>query len=174
MKDAKIKSQFDQIVSVLSLIMDQFGKHNLLHSRRVAVIATALSEIVMPEKRDIIFYASLLHDVGAVIFGEHPLMFPTMEEQKRVSRIFEHPTVGSKIISRISALEAAQALIQDHHEWYVEIGYPDGKKDEDILLCAQLIRIADAIDQKIKVYGDYSCTEIYNYLRLHRGREFTP
>ena len=75
MKDAKIKSQFDQIVSALSLIMDQFGKHNLLHSRRVAVIATALSEIVMPEKRDIIFYASLLHDVGAVIFGEHPLLF---------------------------------------------------------------------------------------------------
>jgi len=56
----------------------------------------------------------------------------------------------------------------------MEIGYPNGKKDEDILLCAQLIRIADAIDQKIKVYGDYSCTEIYNYLRLHKGREFNP
>ena len=75
MKDAKIKSQFDQIVSALSLVMDQFGKHNLLHSRRVAVIATALSGIIMPEKRDIIFYASLLHDVGTVIFGEHRLLF---------------------------------------------------------------------------------------------------
>ena len=45
-------------------------------------------------------------------------MFPTMQEQKQVPHIFEHPTVGSKIISRISALEAAQALMQDHHEWY--------------------------------------------------------
>mgnify|MGYP001560607575 CR=1 FL=1 len=170
----KIKSQFDQIISALSLIMDQFGKHNLLHSRRVAVIATALSEIVMPEKRDIIFYASLLHDVGAVIFGEHPLMFPTMQEQKRVPHIFEHPTVGSKIISRISALEEAQTLIQDHHEWYDGSGYPNGKKGGDIFLGAQLIRIADTIDQKIHVYGDYSCTEIYNYLRLHKGREFNP
>jgi len=174
MKDAKIKSQFDQIISALSLIMDQFGKHNLLHSRRVAVIATALSEIVMPEKRDIIFYASLLHDVGAVIFGEHPLMFPTMEEQKRVSRIFEHPTVGSKIISRISALEEAQAFIQDHHEWYDGSGYPNGKKGGDIFPGAQLIRIADTIDQKIHVYGGYLCTEIYNYLRLHKGLEFSP
>lgn len=174
MKDEKIKSQFDQIISALSLIMDQFGNHTLLHSRRVAVIATALSEIVMPEKRDIIFYASLLHDVGAVIFGEHPVMFPTMQEQKRVPHIFEHPTVGSKIISRISALEEAQAFIQDHHEWYDGSGYPNGKKGEDVCLGAQLIHIADTIDQKIKVYGDYSCTEIYNYLRLHKGREFNP
>jgi len=174
MKDEKIKLQFDQIISALSLIMDQFGNHTLLHSRRVAVIATALSEIVMPEKRDIIFYASLLHDVGAVIFGEHPVMFPTMQEQKRVPHIFEHPTVGSKIISRISALEEAQAFIQDHHEWYDGSGYPNGKKGEDICLGAQLIHIADTIDQKIKVYGDYSCTEIYNYLRLHKGREFNP
>ena len=174
MKDEKIKSQFDQIISALSLIMDQFGHHNLLHSRRVAVIATALSEIVMPEKRDIIFYASLLHDVGAVIFGEHPVMFPTMQEQKRVPHIFEHPTVGSKIISRISVLEEAQAFIQDHHEWYDGSGYPNGKKGEDIFLGAQLIHIADTIDQKIKVYGDYPCTEIYNYLRLHKGREFSP
>ncbi|MBI2472596.1 MAG: HD domain-containing protein [Planctomycetes bacterium] len=174
MRDAKIKTQFDQIISALSLIMDQFGKLNLLHSRRVAVIATALSEIVMPEKRDIIFYTGLLHDVGAVIFGEHPLMFPTMQEQKQVPYIFDHPTMGSKILSRISALEEARAFIQDHHEWYDGSGYPNGKKGGDIFLGAQLIRIADTIDQKMHVYGDYQCTEIYNYLRLHKGREFSP
>ncbi|HHT9144794.1 MAG TPA: HD-GYP domain-containing protein [Candidatus Wunengus sp. YC61] len=173
MKDEKIKSQFDQIISALSLIMDQFGKHNLLHSRRVAIIATALSDIVMPEKRDIIFYASLLHDVGALVFGEHPLMFPSMHEQKRVPHIFEHPTVGSKIILRISAQEEAQAFIQDHHEWYDGSGYPNGKKGKDICLGAQLIRIADTIDQKMQIYGGYPCTEIYNYLRWHKGREFS-
>ena len=174
MIDAKIKAQFDQIISALSLIMDQFGKHNLLHSRRVAVIATALSEIVMPEKRDIIFYASLLHDVGAIVFGEHPLTFPSMQEQKRVPHIFEHPTVGSELLSKMSVPEEARAYIQDHHEWYDGSGYPNGKKGEDIFLGAQLIRIADTIDQKMQVYGDYPCTEIYNYLRWHKGREFSP
>jgi len=175
MKDTQTKTQFDQIISALALIMDQFGQHNVLHSRRVAVLATALAEIVMPEKRDIIFYASLLHDVGAVIFGEHPLMFPTVHEQKRIPHIFDHPTVGSHIISSISAMEESRAYIQDHHEWYDGSGYPSGKKGDEIFLGAQLIRIADTIDQKIHAYGgNYPDTEIYNYLRLHKGREFSP
>ena len=89
-----------------------------MHSRRVAVIATALSEIVIPEKRDIIFYVSLLHDVGAGIFGKHILMFLFLGEQKRVPSICKHPTIGSKIISKISGLKAAEGYIQDHHEWY--------------------------------------------------------
>ena len=82
MEDVKTKRQFDQITTALSIIMDQAGEENLLHSRRVAVIATALSEIVIPEKRDIIFYVSLLHDVGAGIFGEHILMFPFLGRTK--------------------------------------------------------------------------------------------
>ncbi len=172
MKD--VKTQFDQIISALSLIIDQFGEHNLLHSRRVAILASALSEIVIPEKKNIIFYASLLHDVGAVIFGEHPILFPSMEEQKRIPCILEHPTVGSKIISKITVLDEAQNYIQDHHEWYDGNGYPNGKKGKDISLGGQLIRIADTIDNKLKVYGHYQSTDIYNYLRLHKGREFNP
>ncbi len=118
MKELKITGQFDQVASALSIIMDQVGDGNLLHSRRGAVIATALSEIVMPEKRDVIFYASLLHDVGVVIFGKHILMFPSLGEQKRDPSVFKHPTIGSKIISKISGMKEADGYIQDHHEWY--------------------------------------------------------
>lgn len=174
MKEVKIKRQFDQVASALSIIMDQVGDGNLLHSRRVAVIATALSEIVMPEKRDIIFYASLLHDVGAVIFGKHILMFPSLGEQKRDPSVFKHPTIGSEIISKISGLKEAEGYIQDHHEWYDGSGYPLGKKGKEISLGAQVIRIADAIDMKIHVHGSDPFTDIYNYLRLHEGREFDP
>lgn len=170
MKEIKTKAQFDQIITALSLIMDQFGEHNLLHSRRVAVIAAALSEIVMPGKRDLIFYAGMIHDIGAVIFGEHPMMFPTMEEQKRVPCIVEHPTVGSKIIAKLNVPEEVRAYIQDHHEWYDGSGYPNGKKGDDISMGAQLIRIADTINLK----RQYPTTDLYNHLRLHKGREFSP
>src|SRR5574342_759196 len=142
MKDLKVKALFDQIVSALLLIIDRFGNDNLLHSKQVAVIAAALSEIVIPKKKDIIFYASLLHDVGAVIFGEHPAMFPSLEEQKRVPRIFEHPTISSKIISRIGGIKEVQLYIQDHHEWYNGNGYPNRKKGKNIPVGAQIIRIA--------------------------------
>ena len=39
---------------------------------------------------------------------------------------------------------------------------------------AQVIRIADAIDMQIHVHGSYPFTDIYNYLRLRKGREFDP
>ncbi len=174
MKDKKLKAQFDQTISALSLIIDQFGEQNLLHCRRVAVIATTLAEIVIPEKKDIIFYASLLHDVGAVVFGEHPMMFPSMEEQKRVSCVFKHPTVSSNIISKLNVPKEMLDYLGDHHEWYDGSGYPNGKKGEDISIGAQLIRIADTIDIKLRGYKERPCTEIYNYLRLHKGREFNP
>ena len=136
MKDPKVKKRFDQVASALSIIMDQAGGENLLHSRRVAVIAAALSEIVIPEKRDIIFYASLFHDVGAIIFGEYLSMYPSKEEQKRAPRIFEHPSVGSKIISKIRGMEEAVDYVQNHHEWYDGSGYPNGKKGKEISLGA--------------------------------------
>ena len=56
----------------------------------------------------------------------------------------------------------------------MEVGYPNGKKGKEISLGAQVIRIADAINMQVCVHGSYPFTDIYNYLRLRKGREFNP
>ncbi len=168
------KRQFDQVISLLSSTADQFGEYNLLHSKRVAVIATALSEYILPEKKDIVFYASLLHDIGAVIFGEHPMMFPYIEEQKRIPCIYDHSIVGSGLMDNLDFPNEAKDFIHDHHEWYDGSGYPDMKRNGDISLGGQLIRVADAIDQLRRAYGKMEPMEIYNYLRIHKGKEYNP
>jgi response regulator RpfG family c-di-GMP phosphodiesterase len=99
----------------------------------------------MPEKKDFIFCASLLHDVGAVIYGEYPLMFPSLEEQKKVHTILENPAVSARIISKINTLKGACDYLQYHHEWYDGSGYSGGKKGDEISVGAQLIRIADTV-----------------------------
>lgn len=169
-----MKKQFDQIISALSTIIDQFGEQNLLHSKRVAIIAASLSEIVLPEKRDIIFYSSLLHDIGTAILGESPIIYLPLEEQKCIPHISEHPTISSGILSKLYFTREACNYIQDHHEWYNGNGYPKGKSGKEIPPGAQLIRIADMIDLGIKICQKSTPTDIYNYLRLYKGQVFNP
>ncbi len=174
MNSEQTKTRFDQIVSSLAFTMDQFGGQNRMHARRVAVIAAALSEKILPEKKDVIFYASLLSDVGVAIFGEHPLEYPYMEEQKRLPHIFEHSITGARIIQKLLFPDDAGVFVRDHHEWYDGSGYPNRKKGEDTPLGAQIIRIADSIDQMMKIHETGQFSDIYNYLRLNKGREFNP
>ena len=174
MKETILKKRFDNIMLSLATVMDQYGGENLSHAKHVAIIATALSEIVMPDKRDIVFYSSLLHDIGALVFGKHVLLnFPSKEKQKKDLDILNHPVVSAEIISMICAIKDASDYVINHHECYDGSGYPKNLSGNNIPLGAQLIHIADLIDH-------YMYNEKNNFNNLHsqlsswKGHEFKP
>lgn len=173
MKETTLKKRFDNIMLSLVAVMDQYGEDDLLHSKHVAIIATALSEIVMPDKRDIVFYSSLLLDIGALVFGKHILNFPSKDKQKEDLDILNHPVVSAEIISKICAVKDAGDYVINHHECYDGSGYPKNLSGNNIPLGAQLIHIADLID-------NYMYNEKNNFNNLHsqlsswKGHEFKP
>lgn len=172
MKETILKKRFDNTMLSLATVMDQYGGENLSHAKHVAIIATALSEIVMPDKRDIVFYSSLLHDIGALVFGKHILNFPSKDKQKENSNILNHPVVSAEIISKICAIKDASDYIINHHECYDGSGYPKNLSGNNIPLGAQLIHIADLIDHY--VYNKNNFNDLHNQLSRWCGHEFKP
>jgi HD-GYP domain-containing protein (c-di-GMP phosphodiesterase class II) len=165
---------FQQIIATLSLIMDYQEGRQLYHAWRVAIVAKFIAEEAIPEKAGDIFYAALLHDIGIRAPGEHPSNFSDLiEASKSYPWLRHHSTIGANIVKEIPGLEYIAPLIEDHHEWWGGIGFPAGKKGDEIDSESQIIRMADSFDLLLRNGEKTTKTDIYDYFRTHSGKEFS-
>ncbi len=169
----KTKSILNEIIPTMSLILDYQGKGNLYHAWRVAIAASCLAEEAIPEKRSLIFYSGLLHDIGALGFDEHLINYPEITEQLKVTSIKNHPRNGAYIVSEIPGFIEASEIILNHHEWWNGKGYPNAKKGNEIPIESQIVRIADSFDLLLRKEPKPDMTMIYNYFRTMAGKEYS-
>lgn len=118
------------------------------HSMRVAKYSCRLAErLELPEKRlQNLKIAAELHDIGKIGIEEGILNKPGRLNETEFDRIKQHPEIGVKIIKDISFLKDASRIILAHHEKFDGTGYPDGKKNDDIVLESQILSLADVFD----------------------------
>ncbi len=57
---------FCELVVALSTILDTEEETKLYHAWRVALVARELARQVLPGQATLVFYAALLHDIGAM------------------------------------------------------------------------------------------------------------
>lgn len=172
---------FIELLSSLSYLIDIEEKEKLYHSWKVAVISTKFSEIILPEESNLIFYAGLIHDFGAVGALTHIIHLPRIEQQLNEPRIKEHPQRSAKLAETMPGISQTASYIYEHHELWNGNGYPEGKKDDKILLGSQILHISDWYDiktryesienivklikQKInKDFSDYIANSFINFL----------
>ena len=136
----------DELITVLSFIVDVEGNKEYYHAWRVAVIASKLAGSLSKSKQRDIFYASLLHDMGAVGLTRHIIHFLRQENKPNRTILLSHPIIGAQQVSIIPKMNGVAKLILDHHEWFNGSGYPRGKTNKNIALGSQIIRAADSID----------------------------
>jgi HD-GYP domain-containing protein (c-di-GMP phosphodiesterase class II) len=88
----------------------------------------------------------LLHDIGKVAIPDG-ILFKAGTLDRREREVMErHPVIGEEIISDISFLGPARALVRHHHERWDGGGYPDGLTGQEIPLAARVFALADALD----------------------------
>lgn len=137
----------DELITALSFIVDVENNRKIYHSWRVAILASEFAKNrVSLKKRREIFYASLLHDIGAVGLIRHIIYFLKKADKHHQPALLSHPIIGAQLVSIIPEMIPVAKLIFDHHEWFNGQGYPEGKSNKDIPFSSQLIRIADSID----------------------------
>jgi HD-GYP domain-containing protein (c-di-GMP phosphodiesterase class II) len=107
--------------------------------------ARALSDMAM---------AALLHDVGLskcptkVIPFAHNLVELPMEER---DYIYKHPEYSIEILQEkgVELSNHAKIIIEQHHEEFNGFGYPKGLRGFHINEMAQVLKVADELDQII-------------------------
>ena len=62
---------FNELMAALSMALDMDARGKLYHAWRVALVAGRTAKLMLPDKVSDVFYAGLLHDIGAMGLGDH-------------------------------------------------------------------------------------------------------
>jgi len=90
--------------------------------------------------------AGILHDIGKIHVPVEILSKPGPITEGEFSIIKTHPQVGYDILKRIEFPWPIAQIVLQHHERMDGSGYPQGLSDQDILLEARILGVADIVE----------------------------
>lgn len=99
--------------------------------------------------------ASSLHDIGKISIPDEILNKPGRLTKEEFDVMKTHSAIGAQIIKDLKwsqddpLLKAAYEICRWHHERWDGRGYPDGLKENEIPLSAQVVSLADVYDALI-------------------------
>ncbi len=118
------------------------------HSKRVTDYALQLAK-AMSQPMEFLYQiqlSGLLHDIGKIGIPEAILNKSGGLTPEEYDQIKLHPSISIHILRPIIHDEEIIGNIQDHHERFDGLGYPNGKEGRAIPLGARILSIADAFD----------------------------
>ncbi len=118
------------------------------HSERVAAHSRTIARYLglSPEAQHRVWVGALLHDVGKIGVEDSILKKGGVLSAEEYEQMKLHPVIGAEILSRIEQLREMIPAIRWHHEAWNGMGYPDGRKGEQIPLMARIVAVADTFD----------------------------
>ena len=139
---------FDQVIDVLSSIVKVKDPYTATHQRRVAniVYKIGLRLDLSTDEINRLKLAGLLHDIGKIALPAEILNKPGRLSKFELDLIKTHPIIGYEIIRKVDFLSEVADIILQHHERLDGSGYPNGLKEEEILLPAKILGVADVIE----------------------------
>jgi putative nucleotidyltransferase with HDIG domain len=139
---------FEWAINALATIIETIDPYVAGHQKRVAHLARAIAqELGLPQDQtEGILVIGLLHDLGKIAVPAEILTKPSKLSEYEFNLIKTHPQVGHDILKNIEfPWPVAQAILQ-HHERLDGSGYPFGLLDQDIILEAKILAVADVVE----------------------------
>ncbi len=118
------------------------------HSERVAAHSRTIARFLglSADAQHHVWVGALLHDVGKIGVDDSILRKGGVLTAEEYEQMKLHPVIGAEILSRIEQLREMMPAIRWHHEAWNGMGYPDGRKGEQIPLMARIVGVADTFD----------------------------
>ncbi len=139
--------QFYGIIQILStLVTTQERFYEGSHSRFVAYKSAEIAKLLGLDDEQIfeVETAALLHDIGKIALRESILSkFQSEMNQSELLQYQMHPTLGHKILSKISQFNNIAKIILQHHERIDGSGFPNHLQGKEIMPGAAIIAVVD-------------------------------
>lgn len=166
------------------------GEHIKRTSKYVEMIARAAKKIgycrgtLTDRYIELLVKAAPMHDVGKIVVPDHILKKPGKLTDEEFGEIKRHAAEGGRIVKEVLGniedhdyVEIAAQIAEGHHEKWNGSGYPMGKKEDEIPLCARIMAIADVFDALVskRCYKDsMSCENAMTIIEESAGTHFDP
>lgn len=145
---AKLERAVQSTIMVISTIGELRDAYTHGHERRVGEIAAAIATEMGLAAMTIegVKVAGYLHDVGKLAIPAEILSKPGRLSMLEFDLVRQHAQQGYQILKDLPFdWPVAQATLQ-HHERLDGSGYPQGLKDDQIIIEARILAIADTIE----------------------------
>ncbi len=169
MQHKRLERFYDKLMDVVSNIVEFRDLESGEHVKRVKGLTKIMAQAYMnlypeagltEEKINTIVRASAIHDLGKISIPDGILLKPgrLTDEERQIMQT--HTTKGCEILKLLGDVQdeeqfnASYEICRHHHERYDGKGYPDGLKEDEIPLSAQLVSVVD-------VYDALVCERVY-------------
>lgn len=118
------------------------------HQKRVSNIARAIASQMALSSDTVegIRMAGNIHDIGKISVPAEILSKPGTLTDIQFALIKAHPKTGYEILKGIEFPYDIARIVLQHHERIDGSGYPQGLRDDDILLEARVLAVADVVE----------------------------
>jgi len=153
--EAKLKKTNEKLqilsqstITALSELLEQKDSYTASHQTNVANLSCAIAkEMKLPEEQiKGIKVAALLHDIGKIAIPLDILNKPRNLTDNEFNLIKEHVQNGFEVIKTLEFSWPIAKIILQHHERMNGSGYPNGLRNNEILIEAKILAVADTID----------------------------
>lgn len=145
----KVEELLHQVVNAFSSAMELRDPYTSGHQRRVAELSCALAQEMgfSEERLQGLRVAALLHDIGKGLFVPAEILNkPGPLTMWEMALVKVHPQAGYEVLKKVDFPWPVAEIVFQHHERLDGSGYPQGLKDEAILLEAKIIGVADVVE----------------------------
>jgi putative two-component system response regulator len=118
------------------------------HCQRLAHYATRLGESLSLDESDLaaLERGGFLHDIGKIAVPDAVLLKGGHLDPHESRVMRKHPIVGDNLCSGLRSLNKVRPIVRHHHERLDGSGYPDGLRNAEVPLLAQIVSVVDIFD----------------------------
>lgn len=146
--EESLRESLEQTIQVLADTSEERDSYTAGHQRRVAQLCSRIAcemEISADQIHGLHLAASI-HDLGKIGVPAEILAKPRRLTELEFSMIKEHAAIGFKILKNLSFPWPIAKIVLQHHERLDGSGYPAGLKEDEILLEAKILAVADIVE----------------------------
>lgn len=144
----RLQKSWNQTIEVLASTSEAKDPYTAGHQKRVMQLAVAIGrELDMSEDELTgLRMAAMIHDIGKINVPGELLSKPGLLSLLERQLINTHAAAGYAILKELDLPWDVAKVVLQHHERCDGSGYPDGLKNDQIILSAKILAVADVVE----------------------------
>lgn len=144
----QLNTALENTVAALASALSWRDPYTTGHQQRVADLSVqiAMKLGLSDSAQHGLYLGASIHDIGKIYVPAEILSRPGKLSKPEFEMVRSHTTVGAEIVGDIQFPWPIQQMILQHHERLDGSGYPAGLTEDDIILEARIITVADVVE----------------------------